>query len=172
MTLTLRACTQYDLTSLKEISIETFKDTFAAQNKVENVEAYLNRAYTDEQLTQELAQKDSQFFFVYDDEQLAGYIKVNVNAAQSEQMSDDSLEVERIYVRPDFKRRGIGKYMLEQAITIAKEKKKSQVWLGVWEKNMNALAFYQKMGFVQIDAHSFYMGDDEQTDFIMKKMID
>ena len=61
--------------------------------------------------------------------------------------------------------------MLNKAMEIAMERNKRKVWLGVWEKNENALAFYKKMGFVQTGAHSFYMGDEEQMDFIMTKTL-
>lgn len=64
-----------------------------------------------------------------------------------------------------FNRNGLGKYLLNKAIGIAIESKKEKIWLGVWEKNENATAFYMKMGFVQTGAHSFYMGDVEQVDF-------
>lgn len=54
---------------------------------------------------------------------------------------------------------------------IAKEGNKKKIWLGVWERNENAIAFYQKMGFVQTGSHSFYMSDEEQVDFIMTKTL-
>ena len=89
----------------------------------------------------------------------------------TEKMDADSLEVERIYIRPAFKRRGLGKYLIDKAIEIARAQGKKLIWLGVWEHNVNAIAFYEKMGFVHTGAHSFFMGDDEQTDFIMTKKL-
>ena len=86
-------------------------------------------------------------------------------------MSDESLEIERIYVKNQFQKHGFGKLLLDKAIENAKERNKQKIWLGVWEKNENAIAFYKKMGFVQTGAHSFYMGDEEQTDFIMSKTL-
>ncbi|WP_458119510.1 GNAT family N-acetyltransferase [Paenibacillus sp. Z6-24] len=82
---------------------------------------------------------------------------------------DEALEIERIYVRSSFQKQGIGKHLFDKAIDIAVQNGKAAVWLGVWEKNENAIAFYQRQGFVQTGAHSFYMGDEEQTDFIMVK---
>ena len=76
--------------------------------------------------------------------------------------------IERIYIEI---KHGLGKYMLNKAMEVAMERNKRKVWLGVWEKNENAIAFYKKMGFVQTEAHSFYMGDEEQTDFIMTKTL-
>lgn len=100
---------------------------------------------------------------------MAGYLKVNIDGAQTEKMGNESLEIERIYIRSKFQKHGLGKYLLNTAMEIAIERNKKKIWLGVWEKNENALAFYKKMGFVQAGAHSFYMGDEEQIDFIMTK---
>lgn len=96
---------------------------------------------------------------------------MNRDGAQSEKMSDASLEIERIYIRKDFQKHGLGKDLLNKAVETALEYKKKEIWLGVWEKNDNAIAFYRKMGFVQTGSHSFYMGDEEQIDFIMVKTL-
>ncbi|HNX15665.1 MAG TPA: GNAT family N-acetyltransferase, partial [Oscillospiraceae bacterium] len=80
-----------------------------------------------------------------------------------------SLELERIYVDAKFQGRGLGRVLMEHAIEIARERKKSYVWLGVWEKNDKAIAFYQKNGFYKIGTHLFIMGDEEQIDYIMRR---
>lgn len=171
MTVKITMCTRDDLQILQEISIETFKDTFNDQNSPENMKDYLKRAFNFEQLETELSNISSKFFFVYFKYEVAGYLKVNTDDAQSEEMGDESLEIERIYIKNKFQKHGLGKYLLKKAIEIAKEDNKKKIWLGVWEQNENAIAFYQKMGFVQTAAHSFYMGDEEQTDFIMTKTL-
>lgn len=171
MTIRIQKCTHEDLQFLQEISIETFNDTFKEQNSPENMKAYLDRAFTIEQLEKELANTDSNFYFVYSNDEVAGYLKVNMNDAQSEAMDDDTLEIERIYIKRTFQKMGLGKTLLQQAIDIAREHNKDKIWLGVWEKNEQAIAFYQKMGFVQTGSHSFYMGDEEQVDFIMIKSL-
>lgn len=86
-------------------------------------------------------------------------------------MGDESLEIERIYVRRKYQKEGLGKFLFHKALEVAEESNKKNIWLGVWEKNENAIAFYKKMGFVQTGSHSFYMGDEEQTDFIMIKTL-
>ena len=171
MTITIKKCTPKDLPNLQEISYETFNETFKHQNSPENMKAYLERAFDFEQLEKELLTTASQFFFVYVNNELAGYLKVNTQDAQSEEMGDESLEIERIYIKSKFQKHGLGKYLLHKALEIAEENKKKKIWLGVWEKNENAIAFYEKMGFVQTGAYSFYMGDEEQVDFIMVKTL-
>ncbi|OCA85024.1 GNAT family N-acetyltransferase [Pseudobacillus wudalianchiensis] len=171
MTIKIKKCTGEDLYQLQEISYETFSETFKHQNSPENMNAYLERAFNLTQLEKELSAIFSQFFFVYLDNEVAGYLKVNINDAQSEEMGDESLEIERIYVKNKFQKHGLGKFLLHKAIEMARECNKKKIWLGVWEKNENAIAFYKKMGFVQTGAHSFYMGDEEQIDFIMIKTL-
>ncbi|WP_010096244.1 GNAT family N-acetyltransferase [Ornithinibacillus scapharcae] len=170
--ITIRKCTLDDLHALQEISKETFYDTFKEQNSPDNMKAYLERAFNKEQLEKELTNEFSQFYFVYFDKEIAGYVKVNRDEAQSEIMGKDSLEIERIYIKKAFQRHGLGKVMLEKAIEVARDEGKKKIWLGVWEKNNNAIAFYHKMGFIQTGAHSFYMGDEEQTDYIMTKTLE
>lgn len=171
MAITLKKCGSEDLADLQTIGIETFTDTFAAHNTPEDLQAYLDKAYDPEKLKAELLTEGSTFWFLYDGEELTGYMKINVGAALTEKMDADALEVERIYIRPAFKRRGLGKYLIDKAIESARTQAKELIWLGVWEHNVNAIAFYEKMGFVHTGAHSFFMGDDEQTDFIMTKKL-
>ncbi|WP_066253038.1 GNAT family N-acetyltransferase [Neobacillus drentensis] len=171
MTLMIKKCILEDSRKLQEISYQTFNETFKDQNSLENMNAYLERAFNLKQLEKELSNISSKFFFVYFNNEVVGYLKVNTNDAQSEEMGDESLEIERIYIKNKFQKHGLGKYLLNKAMEIALERNKKKIWLGVWEKNKNAIAFYKKMGFVQTGAHSFYMGDEEQTDLIMIKTL-
>ncbi|MER2059129.1 MAG: N-acetyltransferase [Niallia sp.] len=171
MTITIKKCTLADLHKLQEISIETFNETFKHENSTENMKFYLENAFTLNQLEMEISNISSQFYFVFFNNQHAGYLKVNINEAQSEKMGEEFLEIERIYVKSRFQKHGIGQYLINKAVEIAKKEKKRMVWLGVWEKNDNAIGFYQKNGFVQKGTHSFFMGDEEQLDYIMTKTL-
>ncbi|WP_079508883.1 GNAT family N-acetyltransferase [Mesobacillus jeotgali] len=171
MIMNIKKCNLDDLHTLQEISYETFNETFKAQNSPENMKVYLDRAFNLQQLENELCTPSSEFFFVYFNNEVAGYLKINTKDAQTEQMGEDTLEVERIYVKNAFKKQGLGKYLLNKAFEIARENNYKKIWLGVWEKNENAIAFYKRMGFIQTGEHSFYMGDEEQTDFIMTKTL-
>ena len=171
MTINIKKCTHEDLRKLQEISCETFNETFKHQNSPENMNAYLERAFTLKQLEKELSNTSSLFFFVYLNNEVSGYLKVNIDDAQSEEMGEESLEIERIYIKNIVQKQGLGKYLLIKAMEIAMEREKKKIWLGVWEKNESAIAFYKKMGFIQTGAHSFYMSDEEQTDFIMTKTL-
>lgn len=141
-------------------------------NTLENMEAYLDKAYDPEKLRNELSDTNALFYFLYQDHQLAGYLKLNEAPAQTEIHDDASLEVERIYVSKTFQGQGLGHYLMDTAIAAAIRRKKQYVWLGVWEKNEKALHFYKQHGFYRIGAHTFVVGDDEQTDFLMRKDLE
>ncbi|KAF1298150.1 acetyltransferase [Enterococcus sp. JM4C] len=166
-----KQCTIADLSVLRSISIETFTDTFAEQNTKEALEDYLTQSYNEEQLAKELKNPESFFYFMQQGEEILGYLKLNVGKAQSEDIQKNSLEVERIYIRSKHKRKGYGTAGLKKAETVAKEMHKSSLWLGVWEFNAKARAFYETQGFKEVGAHSFFMGEEEQTDLILLKML-
>lgn len=166
MTIKIRKCTLQDLHTLQEISIQTFDETFRAKNKPENIEAYLKMNFQSSLLKKELAHPSSEFYFIYYNNQLAGYLKLNTLDAQTEKMNEDSLEIERLYLLSSFQKKGLGDEWMNFAFKRAKELNKQTIWLGVWEKNVNAIAYYKKYGFKKVDAHSFYMGDEEQIDWI------
>lgn len=171
MNINIVKCTLEDSRDLQEISYDTFEETFGSQNSPENMSAYLEKAFNIKQVEKELSNPLSYFFFVYFHDEIAGYLKVNTGDAQSENMDDDAMEIERIYIKSKFQKRGLGKYLFNKAMDIAREKNKKKIWLGVWEKNERAIDFYEKLGFVQIGSHSFFMGDEEQTDYIMVKTL-
>ena len=162
-------CTAADLDTLRTLSIQTYYETFAHLNTPEDMAAYLEDAFNADRLTKELNEPNSEFFFLYCDEKLAGYIKLNEAPSQTDINDPDSLELERIYVSGGFQGMGLGQYLMEQAIAKAVSRSKKYIWLGVWEKNENAIRFYKKNGFRAIGTHSFVMGEDVQTDYIMRK---
>ncbi|MFS0876202.1 GNAT family N-acetyltransferase [Solibacillus isronensis] len=171
MNIQLIQCTIENLEALQSISRNTFYETFHEQNSEESMTTYLNTAFSAVKLTVELENKHSLFKLLYINEELAGYLKVNIDEAQSEQLGPDALEVERIYILSRFQKLGLGKVLINEAIKLANEMNKNKIWLGVWEKNMNAIAFYEKAGFKKTGSHSFFMGEEEQIDFIMTKHL-
>ncbi|WP_342580592.1 GNAT family N-acetyltransferase [Ureibacillus sp. FSL W7-1570] len=168
----IKKCTLEDMETLQKVGSETFYETFKDQNSPDNMKAYLEKAFNPVQLERELSNIHSHFYFVYVQDEVAGYLKLNIHDAQTEEMGDESLEIERIYIRKKYQKFGLGKALLNKAIEIAKALDKKKIWLGVWEKNENAIGFYEKMGFVKTGSHAFYLGDEEQTDYIMVKTLE
>jgi ribosomal protein S18 acetylase RimI-like enzyme len=148
MTANIKKCTLEDVRKLQEISCQTYNETFKHHNSPENMNAYLEKAFNLEQLESELSDTSSQFFFVYFNNEVAGYLKLNTNDAQSEEMGEESLEVERIYIKSTFQKHGIGKYMLNKAIEIAMELNKKKIWLGVWDMTLKALVIIAAIDYI------------------------
>ena len=171
MSIHLQKITKNNVQDLQEVSIQTFTETFKDNNSEKSLNDYLNTAYELTKLEKELENPHSEFYFAYFNNELAGYLKINTNDAQSEKMGENALEVERIYIKKSFKRRGIGRHLIETAEQLAKKYQKNLMWLGVWEYNPKAIAFYETLGFKVIGAHSFFMGEEEQTDLIMSKQL-
>ena len=169
MSVFLRNCTVDDIDTLRALSIKTYYETFADMNTLENMQAYLAEAFGINKLLRELNDPNSTFLFLYFNELLAGYLKLNEAPSQTDINDKTSLEIERIYVSREFQGKGLGRYLMEQAISIAAERNKTYIWLGVWEENKKAIRFYKRNGFCEIGTHSFVMGEDVQTDYIMRK---
>jgi ribosomal protein S18 acetylase RimI-like enzyme len=157
-----------DLDELQRVSRQTFHDTFAAVNSAENMAKYLEEELSTEKLSKELANPDSAFYFAEDDGQVVGYLKLNFGQAQTELKDGRAVEIERIYVVAAYQGKQIGQLLYQQAIKAAEEINAGYVWLGVWEENQKAINFYRKNGFEEFDKHIFYLGDDAQTDIMMK----
>ena len=168
MNIEFKKLTIRDLAALMDISISTYRDTFSSGNSKENMTTYLSGAFNTKQLTTELNEVQSEFYFFYFNNRLAGYIKLNSGTAQTEIIRKETLELHRIYVLQDFQGKNIGQFVLDKVIRIAQEKKMRYLWLGVWEKNEKAIKFYTKNKFVVFDTHEFRMGTEIQTDFLMK----
>lgn len=160
-----------DLEKLQAIGRQTFSETFAEVNSEENMIKYLEESFAAEKLSKELNNLSSSFYLAVLDEKVIGYLKLNTKDAQTEKQDLDALEIERIYVAKEFHGKKAAQALYAQAEQTAKELKASYMWLGVWEKNFRAASFYTKNGFVQFDTHIFRLGDDEQTDLLMKKVL-
>ena len=169
MTTILRKCKTEDFATLRELAIRTYYESFAHLNTEENMAAYLEEAFNADQLIKEFSDPHSSFYFLYIDDRLAGYLKLNEAPSQTDINDPDSLEIERIYVSSEFQGAGLGRYLIEQAIAIATERNKEYAWLGVWEMNEKAIRFYKKNGFYEIGTHTFVMGEDVQNDYVMRK---
>jgi diamine N-acetyltransferase len=157
-----------EISQLQEIGRQTFYETFAESNSEENMQNYLTEGFTIEKLTSEINNPNSEFYFATFENQIIGYLKINFGAAQTELKDNKTLEIERIYVVKDFYGKSVGQLLYDKAIQIANQKKVDYVWLGVWEENPRAIRFYIKNGFVEFDKHIFKLGNDEQTDIMMK----
>lgn len=167
----IQKVTPQEIDLLQQIGRQTFSETFSAGNTEENMSKYLEEGFSKEKLAAELADPNALFYFAWLDQKVVGYLKLNFGASQTELKDDKAVEIERIYVVKEFHGKRVGQLLYEKALEVAREAKASWVWLGVWEENPRAISFYKKNGFVEFDKHIFKLGDDEQTDLMMKLML-
>lgn len=156
---------------LQQIATKSFFDTFLEFNSQEDMDAYLQNNLSIEQLTKEFSHPQSEFFLVKNNQDYVGYIKLNYGMAQNEFQQDNALEIERLYVLKQYHRQQIGQALFNYAMAVADAKFVDYVWLGVWEHNQKAIAFYQKNGLVAFDKHDFILGKDIQTDILMRRDV-
>ena len=169
--ITIKKANIEEVVQLQKIGITTFSETFSAFNSPENLNKYLSDSFSIEKLTYELGNKYSEFYLALDSNTPIGYLKLNFGSSQTELKDNKALEIERIYVLKEFQGKNVGKLLYQQAFMIAKQNKVAYIWLGVWEKNERAINFYKKNGFVTFDTHIFKLGNEAQTDFMMKLQL-
>ena len=156
---------------LVEISSNTFYDTFANENSKEDMELFLRENFNEESLTKELLLPGNYFFFARIENEIAGYLKLSENETPSELEGISALNISRIYVLKKNKGSGVGKVLMQFSISFAKKLNRPLVWLGVWERNFQAIGFYKKWGFEKFGTQLFLLGNDLQTDWLMKKEL-
>ncbi|MDK6233043.1 GNAT family N-acetyltransferase [Aerococcus sp. UMB10185] len=156
---------------LSGLSRECYLATFEGTCSDEDMAAYLETAYAPERLVQELSEEDSYFYYLKEGDMVLGYIKVNRGGQQSEEQPRDWLEVERLYIRPGYQGRGLGSVLMDFALVKAGGWDCPYIWLGVWEHNLRAQAFYRKYGFERFSEHAFVMGEEVQCDWLLKRPL-
>ncbi|QWT86875.1 GNAT family N-acetyltransferase [Chryseobacterium sp. PCH239] len=161
-----------DVEIVQSLGRQTFSETFAEDNTEEAMKKYLEESFNTEKIKSELNNPDSFFYIAWEEDNPVGYLKVNSGEAQTELQDDTALEIERIYVKKSHHGKKVGQLLYNQALETAEQLGKSYLWLGVWEKNLRALQFYRKNGFIEFDKHIFRLGEEEQTDLMMKKVLD
>ncbi|WP_417624904.1 GNAT family N-acetyltransferase [Paremcibacter congregatus] len=161
----------HEIQDLHLLAKRTFLEAFSLQNTPEDMAAYSEQAFCYGAIEAEFLNPDSTFFFAACSTKIIGYLKLNRGAAQTEHKLENALEIERIYITAEFQGGGVGQALLQKAFDISRQDNYDWLWLGVWEQNPGAIRFYQRHGFVAFDSHAFLLGDDPQTDLLMRKKI-
>lgn len=160
-----------ELPLVQAIGRAVYTETFAPYNTAENMRAYLEEAYHLSQLEREWAEPWSGYYLAWADEQAAGFMRLRKNDEVAPQLGDNTLELQRLYIYNQYQGRGIAGRLMEKFLEVAFERRVEWLWLGVWEKNFRAQAFYQKWGFRKFGTHVFQMGDDPQTDWLLCRKL-
>ena len=160
--------TRETLDSYRQIAICTFRQTFDRYNSAENMASYIDAAYHPAVLEKDLDPNRSAVYLAQLEGQTVGYLKLNFPEAFTHPVEPGAVEIERIYVDEAKQGRRIGVALMQKAIDVARNRDARFIWLGVWEKNDKAKSFYEKKGFVIFGSHPFMLGEDRQTDLLMR----
>ncbi|MBC7919489.1 MAG: GNAT family N-acetyltransferase [Ferruginibacter sp.] len=167
----VRPVTPANLSTLIQLSRQTFTEAFGSQNKPENMDAYVSRAFSEAQLGEEVRDPRARFFLALAGPEPVGYAKLRQGKQPAELEGYHAVEIQRIYVLASAKGQGIGKRLMQSCLDTARSEGYGVVWLGVWEHNPRAIAFYRQWGFEVFSAYLFPFGDEDQTDLLMRKWI-
>ncbi|MEM7081177.1 MAG: GNAT family N-acetyltransferase [Pseudomonadota bacterium] len=163
-----RMASTADTDSLARLAKQTFLDAFEKFNEPQNIRAYVKSAFSPSQIAVELLDEDSVFFVAERDSMLVGYAKIRQGEVPACVAAASPAELHRIYVEQSVLGTGIGQMLLDAAIETSRAQQHDVLWLGVWEHNLDAVAFYERFGFERVGEHPFMMGAEQQTDFIMQ----
>jgi|HubBroStandDraft_1064217.scaffolds.fasta_scaffold38616_2 diamine N-acetyltransferase len=157
---------------IADLSRRTFCDTFAPHNTAENMEQFLQTEFAREKLMEQVGAPRNTFLLAWLDDQSVGYARLYEGSELPPGIAGTaSIEIARLYADQHVIGKGVGKGLMEACIDVAREKDKEWIWLGVWEHNHRAIAFYKKMGFDIFDRHIFLLGQDVQYDWWMRRRL-
>lgn len=173
MTFLIRPATVSDAKQLRELAIRTFCDTFADSAEPDDMAAYIATAFSQAQVKSEILDGCNLFLLLFSAEEdvPCGYLKLRQGTTEDCLSCDRPIELARLYVDKSVLRQGYGSALMQAAIEKARELGHDVLWLGVWEHNVKAIAFYQRWGFEKVGSHPFVVGEDHQTDWVMQRSI-
>lgn len=167
----IREATLADLPKLRALAISVFTITFEKANNPDDFKAFMDEAYSEAQMRKELAEPGAVYLVAEDGEQFAGYARVRENNEVDHYLGTNHLELQRLYADIPWQGKGVAKALMDACEKIALDRGKDWIWLGVWEHNPKAQHYYQKHGYERFSEHSFMLGNDKQTDWLMRKSV-
>lgn len=171
MSLTIRRGIPADAAALAELAARTFHDTFAADNRAEDMALHLATAYGPEQQGRELRDPEVTTLLVVSGSTLAGFAQLKSGTPPACVVGAKPLELARFYIARDWHGQGVAQMLMQQVEHECHQCGAQTLWLGVWERNPRAIAFYCKCGFRDVGTHVFMVGTDAQTDRIMTRAL-
>jgi ribosomal protein S18 acetylase RimI-like enzyme len=168
---TIRQATRHDARQLSLLAEQTFRDTFAAMNTAENMDLHCQTNYSEQIQTGEIADPARLTLLSVDGDKLIGFVQLRWGGAPDCVKANAPGEIQRLYVAKDWHGQGVAQELMAASIEALKGRGSDVVWLGVWERNPRAIAFYRKLGFVEVGDHVFPLGTDPQRDIVMARPI-
>ena len=168
---TIRSANIADANLLAELGRRTFHETFSPDNTSEDMDAYLASSFNPAQQTAELTDPASRFLIAEVSGIAAGYAKLHAGEPPAGIEGDKPIELVRLYVSSEWFGRGVGEGLMRACLDEARRAGRKTIWLGVWERNARAQAFYRKWDFRAVGEHIFQLGSDPQRDILMERAI-
>lgn len=169
----LRRATPDDAGVLAALAERTFRDTFGADNAAHDLEAYVREAFAPDRVRAELDDASNAFLLAVLDgaASLAGYAKLRAVPPHPRVAGPAPVELQRLYVAQQAIGHGVGAALMRASLDVAGEAGHETLWLGVWERNARAIAFYERWGFETVGDHVFRLGTDPQRDLVMARPV-
>ncbi len=163
----IRRAEPQDAAALAELATRTFRDTFGADNRPEDLEVHLAEAYGETRQLRELLAADVRTLVAVNGGALVAFAQLRDGDQPGSVTAADAVELWRFYVDRPWHGQGVAQRLMRAVLGEARAMGAESVWLGVWEHNPRALAFYREFGFVAVGVHEFLLGQDRQNDVVM-----
>ena len=165
----VRRASVADAALLASLAATAFSDTFAVDNTPENMARYIAGAFSESIQRAELEDARNVVYLAERDGAPAGSVMLREGPAPACVDSPNALEIARLYSAKRYIGAGVGSALMEMSLRHAAEAGRAVVWLAVWERNPRAIAFYERWGFRDVGVQTFQLGDDLQTDRVMRR---
>ena len=160
-----------DAPALARLAESTFRDAFSAQNSPEDMALHCRASYGESIQAQEIASPDSVIIVAEDAGQLAAYAQLRWGLCPECVAAASPGEIQRLYVKQSFHGRGLAQRLMARCLQLLEDRHSDVAWLGVWENNPRAVAFYRKFDFQPVGEHVFMLGSDPQRDIILMRPL-
>jgi ribosomal protein S18 acetylase RimI-like enzyme len=167
----IRYATMDDAAMLTRLCVRTFYDAFRDACSPEDMRLYLATWFTEERIGRELSDPRATFLIAEAEAAPTGYAKLRTEGVPMSVSDPDAIELERLYVEQQYLGQGVGPALMQVCLDEARRQGHHTIYLGVWEENHRAQAFYRKWDFVKVGTHTFMMGNDAQTDWWMERKL-
>ncbi len=169
--LTIRLAQPEDSAELSRLGWRTFWTTFIESNSESDMQEYLEKTFFPEEQKREIADPDRRIYLAFSGAEMVGYLYLRFSEPHASVSARDAVEIQRLYVDEKFFGRGLAKQLMEKALETCERMGRRTIWLGVWEKNFRAQAFYKKWGFRVVGEQGFQLGSDLQRDLVLERAV-
>ncbi|CAN5913257.1 GNAT family N-acetyltransferase [soil metagenome] len=168
---TTRQATPADAAVLASLAASTFRDTFGPDNTPENMQAYMTSAFDADIQAAELRDPRVTVYLAEVSGAVAGYAMLRDGPVPASVGEANAVELARLYAATHVIGAGVGATLMRRCLDEAVARGRGAVWLGVWEHNPRAIAFYRRWKFVDVGATTFQLGRDMQSDRVMMRRV-